>query len=341
MPAKKESKTLNEKITDLDNKVEWFYGDDFKLEEATDKYKDTLTLAKEIETDLNNLKNEIEVLSEDFTKQSNQCYNKLMDNMNQAFPMPGQPMPTGGNGMQNNYGMQSVPMQGLNQPQMPANNAVLADDKSDLFKTIAIVGLAVIALALGVLFALKLKDYNDIKSDMEGQIAIATADAVDENTTKLEAEFAEREKSPTRSFTGPEDYGALSFDYPKTWSLYVSADASKGGDYIAFFNPIQIDSVSDKASLFALRLSITTKSFETVVAAYQSQMESKNANLSMDTITINDTVANRYTGTIPGTEFNGYIVIIKIRDKTAVLQTDSYLFESDFDKLLETIKFNS
>ena len=68
MPAKKESKTLNEKITDLDNKVEWFYGDDFKLEEATDKYKETLTLAKEIETDLNNLKNEIEVLSEDFSK---------------------------------------------------------------------------------------------------------------------------------------------------------------------------------------------------------------------------------------------------------------------------------
>ena len=68
MPAKKESKTLNEKITDLDNKVEWFYGDDFKLEEATDKYKETLTLAKEIEADLNNLKNEIEVLSEDFSK---------------------------------------------------------------------------------------------------------------------------------------------------------------------------------------------------------------------------------------------------------------------------------
>ena len=68
MPAKKEEKTLNQKITDLDNKVEWFYGDDFKLEEATEKYKDTLTLAKEIETDLNNLKNEIEVLSEDFSK---------------------------------------------------------------------------------------------------------------------------------------------------------------------------------------------------------------------------------------------------------------------------------
>lgn len=68
MAAKKEEKTLNQKITDLDNKVEWFYSDDFKLEEATGKYKETLTLAKEIEEDLNNLKNEIEVLAEDFTK---------------------------------------------------------------------------------------------------------------------------------------------------------------------------------------------------------------------------------------------------------------------------------
>jgi exonuclease VII small subunit len=68
MAAKKEEKTLNQKITDLDNKVEWFDGDDFKLEEATGKYKETLTLAKEIEEDLNNLKNEIEVLAEDFTK---------------------------------------------------------------------------------------------------------------------------------------------------------------------------------------------------------------------------------------------------------------------------------
>ena len=59
---------LNQKIAKLDSEVEWFYSDDFKLEEATKKYQDTLKLAKEIETDLNNLKNEIEVLSEDFSK---------------------------------------------------------------------------------------------------------------------------------------------------------------------------------------------------------------------------------------------------------------------------------
>ena len=61
-------KNLNQKIKELDEKVEWFYSDDFKLEKAAENYKDALTLADEIENDLKSLKNEIEVLNEDFSK---------------------------------------------------------------------------------------------------------------------------------------------------------------------------------------------------------------------------------------------------------------------------------
>lgn len=61
-------KTLNQKLKDLDKKVEWFYSDDFELEKAVKKYQEALVLADEIEKDLKNLKNEIEVLTEDFTK---------------------------------------------------------------------------------------------------------------------------------------------------------------------------------------------------------------------------------------------------------------------------------
>ena len=63
-----EKKNLNQKLKDLDMQVEWFYSDEFKLEEAVEKYKEASKLAKEIEEDLNNLKNEIEVLSKDFSK---------------------------------------------------------------------------------------------------------------------------------------------------------------------------------------------------------------------------------------------------------------------------------
>ena len=59
---------LNQKIEKLDGEVEWFYSDDFKLEEAIEKYRKANKLAKEIEKDLAELKNEIEVLAEDFSK---------------------------------------------------------------------------------------------------------------------------------------------------------------------------------------------------------------------------------------------------------------------------------
>lgn len=61
-------KSLNQKIEQLDAEVEWFYSEDFKLEEAAEKYKASVKLAKEIEKDLETLKNEIEVLTEDFSK---------------------------------------------------------------------------------------------------------------------------------------------------------------------------------------------------------------------------------------------------------------------------------
>ena len=60
--------SLNQKIEKLDAQVEWFYSDDFKLEDAVDKYKAAVKLAKEIEKDLDELKNEIEILAEDFSK---------------------------------------------------------------------------------------------------------------------------------------------------------------------------------------------------------------------------------------------------------------------------------
>ena len=60
--------TITSKLADLNQQVEWFYGDDFSLDEATDRYKTALHLAKDIETDLTNLKNEITVLSKDFSQ---------------------------------------------------------------------------------------------------------------------------------------------------------------------------------------------------------------------------------------------------------------------------------
>ena len=65
---KNSEKTLNQKIKELEERTNWFYSDEFELEEAVQKYKEAIELAKELQKDLSNLQNEIEVLKEDFSK---------------------------------------------------------------------------------------------------------------------------------------------------------------------------------------------------------------------------------------------------------------------------------
>lgn len=61
------NKSISNKIATLDQAVEWFYGDDFTLDQAVKKYQSATKLAQEIEQDLSELKNQVEVLA-DFAK---------------------------------------------------------------------------------------------------------------------------------------------------------------------------------------------------------------------------------------------------------------------------------
>ena len=62
------SKTLQEKLTELDELVDWFNTDDFALEEAVERFKKADSLAQEIEHDLEKIKNDITVLAERFDR---------------------------------------------------------------------------------------------------------------------------------------------------------------------------------------------------------------------------------------------------------------------------------
>ena len=239
---------------------------------------------------------------------------------------PAQPNTTGANGMPMVQQVQVMPDQ--------------KKDVASLLKTIALIIVSLVAVAFIGLFIWIYMQYDEVRTDVDGQIALAVAVAKDEQVMKDETEFLEREKYPYKTFAGPVDYGQLSFEYPKTWSVYVDADAANGGDFEAYFNPVQVDSVNSKDTINALRVKIYNESFESVTGRYQRDLD-RDLNFTMESVTVNDITMNRYRGTIPGTEFSGIIIIFKIRDKTALLQTDSVVFEADFDKLVETIKFNA
>ena len=66
-PAKPAAKlTVREKIQQLDQLYDWFMGDEFALDQATEHYAEAMQLVKDIEQDLENLKNDIEVIDRKF-----------------------------------------------------------------------------------------------------------------------------------------------------------------------------------------------------------------------------------------------------------------------------------
>ncbi len=64
----KSNQTIQDKITQLDELVAWFDSDEFSLEEATEVFKKAEVLAREIEADLRELKNEVQVIKASFDK---------------------------------------------------------------------------------------------------------------------------------------------------------------------------------------------------------------------------------------------------------------------------------
>lgn len=62
----KSSDSIEQKMTKLRELVAWFESDEFVLEAASEKFKEAAALAKEIEHDLSELKNNVNVLKQSF-----------------------------------------------------------------------------------------------------------------------------------------------------------------------------------------------------------------------------------------------------------------------------------
>lgn len=219
-------------------------------------------------------------------------------------------------------------------PLASAGSAPTAPPKRrGITEIIILVITALVAVVFIGLYIHKYIQWNEVSTDVNSQIEQAVAVAIAENTTKMEEEFIEREKNPYRDFMGPEDYGSLSFQYPRTWSVYIASDAVNGGDFAAYLNPTQVEPVS-LDSINALRVTIRNSPFDTVARTYENYVT--NGKLSFSTRNVGGVLANLYTGTLPN-NLQGAVVIFKLRDKTVVLQTDAEIFLQEFYTLLDTV----
>lgn len=198
-----------------------------------------------------------------------------------------------------------------------------------------------IVLTLGAVAAAVwgLLNYHEQKTNVDTRVSLAVSNAVKVQSDTDNAKFLQRDKEPNREFVGPEDYGRVTFNYPKTWSVYVDRDVVNAGDtFSAYLNPVSVPSVAKAATQqYALRVTIESRDYDTVLATYNALV--KTGALKSSSVSADGVNGTRLDGNF-NSNIRGSAVLYKIRDKTLTIRTDANTFTSDFNTLIATIKFN-
>jgi len=233
---------------------------------------------------------------------------------------------------------QPQPQPQVPSPQPPQFQAEPAPARNTALLVSTIV-LAILAVAFAGTTIWAYMNYTDQKTDVDGKIALAVADAKKKQADDDQKKYNEILQNPYTEFVGPDDYGRLTFNYPKTWSVYVAKDVSqsKGGSYEAYLNPVVVPPVNSK-SQYALHLTISDDDYASVLKKYESLV--KSGKLKSSTVSANGQNGTRYDGNFTK-DIRGAAVVYKIRDKTLVMQTDADTFKPKFEEVIKTIKFNT
>jgi hypothetical protein len=172
----------------------------------------------------------------------------------------------------------------------------------------------------------------DYKNNVDKKIAAAVVLAKQDEDKVKDAQFAEENKRPLKTYTGPSAYGSIAIQYPKTWSAYVSDTGSDDPYVDGYFAPNAVPDAQDPNSNFALRVQVSATSYNDTMQQFQD---------NEGTVTVQPyalpkvpkVVGAIVTGAIEEGK-TGTMVILPLRNTTLKLWTESPSFKSDFNNII-------
>ena len=182
----------------------------------------------------------------------------------------------------------------------------------------------------------------DYKDNSDKKAAAVVDAAKKDQEAELQKSFDEKEKLPNKTYKGSTTYGTVTFAYPKTWSAYVD-ETSTSEPINGYFHPDIVPGVQSKTA-YALRVQLVNTDYSSVVKQHDAQVKDGSAKASAYVPPKMVGVTNVQPGTrLDGTldqDTNGSMVIIKVRDKTLQIYTESNDYLSDFtNTVLASLSF--
>lgn len=182
--------------------------------------------------------------------------------------------------------------------------------------------LIIVSSVLAVMYYSKFIEQRDANQPTIDS-AVATAEILQKG--KLEAEFTEREKVPTKNFITPSELGSVNLQFPKTWSSYVI----KGSGTLEYYG--HPNYVPSKDVNYALRASVVDKDFAAELRTYDALV--KKGELKATAVKASGVTGTRLDGFLKKDQ-EGSIVLFPLRDKVLKVWTESKDFRGDFDNIV-------
>jgi hypothetical protein len=177
----------------------------------------------------------------------------------------------------------------------------------------------------------------DYKNHVDTKVAAAVQIAQKQESATMTAQFAQDAKKPLKTYQGPEAYGSLVLNYPKTWSGYVDDGGTNGSALVdGFFAPGVVPSLTNQASVFALRVQVLSQAYAQTLQNFANQQQSGKLSVSAYALpklqqVVGVKVSGQLNGVGPTNTTTTTMVVLPLRSNTLEISTQGTQYLDDFN----------
>lgn len=187
------------------------------------------------------------------------------------------------------------------------------------------------SLGFGVWAFMSRQDYKN-NSDQKAE---AAADQRQAETEEADGEkYAEEAKKPLTTHKAPDQFGGVTVQYPKTWSVYAVEGVAGSTPVDDYFHPHAVPDATNKDNAYALRIQVVEQSYDKVIKTYDNEVSTKKLTATPYALPkLAGTVGTRFDGLIALNK-QGSLIVLPLRNMTIKIWTESPSFLNDFNALI-------
>jgi hypothetical protein len=184
----------------------------------------------------------------------------------------------------------------------------------------------------------------DYKNNVDAKINVAVQAAISKEGVLKDQQFAQEEKSPLATYTGPQTYGSIVMKYPKTYAAYISNSGSGDNNAVidAYYDPTVVPALSSGSSggqnsVYALRMQVLNQSYTSTVQSFTgSDQQNPPTAVAYSLPKLPNVVGVMLTGnlSVDGEQIQTEMVVLPLRTQTILLWTEGQQYINDFNNFV-------